>query len=160
MKGWTIMLPLKLHSMSFTDTRVEMVFRIAYVGLCGATVARSPDNREVPGSIPGRSGKIWAVFPIPPCPCSPSREYVRDVRQGVVTSLSWKVNHGNPVVTLALCPEVMGLFPPQAQGLMSRRWAPRPCAASAYAPNFTFYMAYLYGNCQLVPTQWLWMQVS
>ncbi len=32
----------------------------------------------------------------------------------------------------------MGFFPPQAQGPMSRRWAPRSRAASAYAPNFTF----------------------
>ncbi len=31
----------------------------------------------------------------------------------------------------------MGSFPPQAQGPMWRRWAPRPRAASAYAPNFT-----------------------
>ncbi len=39
-----------------------------------ATVARSTHNREVPGSIPERSGKTWAVFPIPSRPCSPSSE--------------------------------------------------------------------------------------
>ncbi len=49
-----------------------------------------------------------------------------------MTSLSLKVNCGNPVVTLAQCPGVMGSFPPQAQGPMS----PRPRAASAYALNF------------------------
>ncbi len=44
------------------------------VGLCGATVAHSAYNRKVPGSIPGWSGKIWAVFPISSRPCSPSSE--------------------------------------------------------------------------------------
>ncbi len=42
--------------------------------LCGATVARPAHNREVPDSILGQSGKIWAVFPITPRPCSPSSE--------------------------------------------------------------------------------------
>ncbi len=37
-------------------------------------LAHSAHNREVPGSIPGWSGKIWAVFPIPSRPCSPSSE--------------------------------------------------------------------------------------
>ncbi len=95
------------------------------MGLCGAVVAHSTHSRESPGLIPGRSGKIWAVFPI------------YDVEHGVVTSLSRKVNCGNPVVTLALYPVVMGSLPPQVQGPMSRRWAPRLRAASAYAPNFT-----------------------
>ncbi len=111
---------------------------LPYSLICGATVSHTAHNREVPGSIPGRNGKIWAVFPRPLRPCSPSSEQVRDVRQGVVTSLSRKVNCSNPVVTLALCPGLMGSFPPQAQGHMSRRWAPRTSAASAYAPNFTF----------------------
>ncbi len=43
-------------------------------GLCGATVAHLTHNQEVPGSIPGRSGKMWAVFPIPLRLCSPSSE--------------------------------------------------------------------------------------
>ncbi len=34
-------------------------------------------------------------------------------------------------------PRGNGLLTPQAQGLMSRRLAPRPTASSAYAPNFT-----------------------
>ncbi len=45
----------------------QLISRVP-VGLFGATVARSAHNREVPGSIPGRSGKIWAVFPIPHAP--------------------------------------------------------------------------------------------
>ncbi len=43
-------------------------------GLYGATVARSAHNLEVPGLIPGRSGRNWAVFQIPPRSCSPSSE--------------------------------------------------------------------------------------
>ncbi len=46
---------------------------------------------------------------------------VRDVRQGIVPSLSRKVDCGNPVVTLALCPGVMVSFSPLAQGTMSLR---------------------------------------
>ncbi len=37
-------------------------------GLCGAVVAHSAHNRESPGLIHGRNGKIWAFFMIPPHP--------------------------------------------------------------------------------------------
>ncbi len=35
------------------------------LGLRDAVVAHSAHNREGPGSIPGWSGKNWAIFPIP-----------------------------------------------------------------------------------------------
>ncbi len=58
------------HLESFAVVWALKHFRDMIFGyLCGVTVARSTHNREVPGSIPGRSGKIWAVFPIPSRPC-------------------------------------------------------------------------------------------
>ncbi len=57
-----------------------------------------------------------------------------------MTSLSRKVNCGNPAVTLALCPGVMGSFPPQAQGPMSEMSTEATRCIDVYPQLLTFYL--------------------
>ncbi len=67
-------LEAKLTKFEFLKPKKNFLSNTVDRGLCGATVAHSVHNREVPGSIPWRSGNIRAVFSIPSRPCSPSIE--------------------------------------------------------------------------------------
>ena len=86
--------------------------------------------------------KIYGWFFVNPRPCPPSSEWV----PGIIWGL-WPVSReGKPVVTQRLahrpCVGDNGSNHPthhRLQGSMRRRWAPRPHAATAYAPNLTYF---------------------
>lgn len=77
----------------------------------------------------------------------------RPLRRSSLTLVSCPTNHHSyslslsiPVVTPALCPGIMGCYPPQVLGAENLRWAMRPSTAITYAPNFCLYL--LAKNCK------------